>query len=126
LNIIQLNKILLFAHGTIMALALDRSRLEARADEVREAHQIERMRSEVMATLSHELRMPLSAIKGYATALMLDEVPWSETTRDGFLHQIVSACDDMESMVLDLLDSALIDVDQLKLERQRSLAICCA
>lgn len=102
----------------LLALAIDRSRLEARADAVREANQIERMRSEVMATLSHELRMPLSAIKGYATALMLDEIAWSEATRDGFLNQIVSACDDMESMVMDMLDSALIEVEQLKLERQ--------
>ena len=27
-----------------------------------------------MATLSHELRTPLAAIKGYSTALLLDEV----------------------------------------------------
>ena len=102
----------------LVALAIDRDQLKARADAVREIRQKERMRSEVMATLSHELRMPLSAIKGYATALMLDEIPWSEAKRDEFLSQIVEACDDMEGMVLDMLDSALIDVDQLKLELQ--------
>lgn len=102
----------------LVALAIEREQLEARADAVRDAQKAERMRSEVMATLSHELRMPLSAIKGYATALMLDEVPWSETQRDEFLHQIVGACDDMESMVLDMLDSALIEVEQFKIELQ--------
>lgn len=102
----------------LVALAIDRDRLKAHADAVREIQQKERLRSEVMATLSHELRMPLSAIKGYATALMLDEITWSEAKRDEFLRQIVGACDDMESMVLDMLDSALIDVEQLKLELQ--------
>jgi K+-sensing histidine kinase KdpD len=102
----------------LLALAIDRKRLEERANAVRDAQQAERMRSEVMATLSHELRMPLSAIKGYATALMLDEIPWSEIKRNEFLHQIVDSCDDMESMVLDMLDSALIEVDQLRLEWQ--------
>ena len=62
------------------------------------------MRSEVMATLSHELRMPLSAVKGYATALMLDDIPWSEVKRAEFLRHIVAACDDMEGMILDMLD----------------------
>ena len=102
----------------LVALAIEREQLEARADAMRDAQKVERMRSEVMATLSHELRMPLSAIKGYTTALMLDEIPWSETQRDEFLHQIVGACDDMESMVLDMLDSALIEVEQLKIELQ--------
>jgi K+-sensing histidine kinase KdpD len=102
----------------LLALAIERDQLETRADALRDAQQAERMRSEVMATLSHELRMPLSAIKGYATALMLDEIPWDETQRKEFLFQIVTACDDMESMVLDMLDSALIEVEQLKLEMQ--------
>jgi K+-sensing histidine kinase KdpD len=102
----------------LVALAVDRDRLEAHANAVRDARQAERMRSEIMATLSHELRMPLSAIKGFATALMLDEVSWSEAKRNEFLHQIVGACDDMESMVMDMLDSAMIEVEQLKLEWQ--------
>jgi K+-sensing histidine kinase KdpD len=102
----------------LVALAIDRDRLKAHEEAVRETRQKEQMRSEVMATLSHELRMPLSAIKGYATALMLDEIPWSEAKRAEFLRQIVAACDDMEGMILDMLDSALIDVEQLKLELQ--------
>jgi K+-sensing histidine kinase KdpD len=102
----------------LVALAIDRERLEARADAVRDAQQAERMRSQVMATLSHELRMPLSAIKGFATALMLEEIPWSDIKREEFLRQIVEACDDIEGMIADMLDSALIEVDQLKLELQ--------
>jgi K+-sensing histidine kinase KdpD len=102
----------------LVALAIDRDRLERHANAVRDARQADHMRSEVMATLSHELRMPLSAIKGYATALMLDEVPWSEAKRREFLRQIVGACDDMESMIVEMLDSAMIEVEQLKLEWQ--------
>jgi signal transduction histidine kinase len=102
----------------LVALAIDRDRLEARADAIREAQQAERMRSQVMATLSHELRLPLSAIKGFATALMLEEVPWSDAKRAEFLRQIVEACDDIEGMIRDMLDSALIEVEQLRLEPQ--------
>jgi K+-sensing histidine kinase KdpD len=102
----------------LIALRIDRERLQARADAVREARRADRMRSEVMATLSHELRMLLVTIKGYATALQLDEVAWSEAKRQEFLRLIEEACDDMESMIQDILDSSLIEVDQLNLERQ--------
>lgn len=102
----------------LIALAIDRTRLEAANEVGGEARQVERMRSEVMATLSHELRMPLSTIKGYTTAMQLDEIDWSEPKRAEFLHLIEEACDDMEGIITDILDSALIEVDRLNLEYQ--------
>jgi len=102
----------------LIALAIDRARLEAAAEAVRDAQKADRVRSEVMATLSHELRTPLAAIKGYSTALLLDEVEWSEAKRREFLHLIDEECDNLQSMTSDLLDSALIDVGQLAIEPQ--------
>jgi K+-sensing histidine kinase KdpD len=101
-----------------IAQAIDRARLEARADAVRETQRAEWMRSEIMATLSHELRMPLSTIKGYASALLLDELNWSFEKRTEFLHLIEDACDDMEGMIKDILDSSLIEVERLGIEPQ--------
>jgi K+-sensing histidine kinase KdpD len=102
----------------LIALAIDRSRLQTKADVIREASQAERLRSEVMAALSHQLRMPLSAIKGYSTALLLDEVEWSEEKKAEFLRYIDEECDSMQSMITELLDSSLIDVGQLSIEPQ--------
>jgi hypothetical protein len=100
------------------SLAIDRARLQTKADVIREASQAERLRSEVMAALSHQLRMPLSAIKGYATALLLEEVQWSEGKKAEFLRYIDEECDSMQSMITELLDSSLIDVGQLCIEPQ--------
>jgi K+-sensing histidine kinase KdpD len=100
----------------LIALSIDRARLEARADAVRASQQAERLRSEVMAALSHQLRMPLSAIKGYSTALLMDEITWSEEKRVEFLNLIDEECDSMQAMITELLDSSLIDVGQLNLE----------
>jgi len=102
----------------LIALAIERARLEAKADAIREARQADRLRSEVMATLSHQLRMPLSAIKGYTTALMLEDIHWSEAKRNEFLQLVDEECDSMQSMIKELLDSALIDVGQMSLELQ--------
>jgi len=103
----------------LIALAIDRERLKVRADAVREAQRNERMRSEIMATLSHELRMPLATIKGYATALLMDEVTWSETKRKDFLQLIEDSCNDMEGMIQDILDSSLIEVEELGIVRRQ-------
>jgi K+-sensing histidine kinase KdpD len=102
----------------LIALAIDRDRLASQADEVREERRAERMRSEVLATLSHELRMPLTAIQGYSSALLLDDVDWSEEKREKFLHMIEDESENMQTMLKDILDSSLIDVDQLIIERQ--------
>jgi signal transduction histidine kinase len=71
-----------------------------------------------MATLSHQLRMPLSSIKGYSTALLMDEIEWDQKNRSEFLNSIVEECDSMEAMITELLDSSLIDVGQLSIELQ--------
>jgi K+-sensing histidine kinase KdpD len=102
----------------LIALAIDRDRLASQADEIREERRAERMRSEVLATLSHELRMPLTAIQGYSSALLMDEVNWSEEKREKFLHMIEEESENMQTMLKDILDSSLIDVDQLIVERQ--------
>jgi signal transduction histidine kinase len=77
-----------------------------------------RIRSEWVETISHELGIPLTAIKGYATALLLDEVEWSLEKRQEFLQQIEDECNQMETLLSDLLNSTLIDMDELSLETQ--------
>jgi K+-sensing histidine kinase KdpD len=102
----------------LIALSIDRARLQTRADAIRVSNETERLRSEVMAALSHQLRMPLSAIKGYSTALLLDEVEWIDEKRNEFLNYIDEECDSMQAMINELLDSSLIDVGQLCIEPQ--------
>lgn len=102
----------------LIALAIDRDRLESESDAIRDAEQEDRLRAEVMATLSHELRTPLAAIKGYSTALLLDEIEWSKEKHNEFLMLIDEECDNLQTMIGDILDSSLIDVGQLVIELQ--------
>lgn len=102
----------------LIALAIDRARLGEEADEIRQAKEADRLRAEVMAALSHELRTPLAAIKGYSTALLMDEVAWPEEKRQEFLQLIDNECDNLQTMIGDILDSSLIDVGQLAVEPQ--------
>src|SRR5574341_1746042 len=102
----------------LIALAIDRARLEEEAEAIRDAEKVERLRSEVMASLSHELRTPLTAVKGYSTALLLDDIEWSEEKRREFLSLIDQECDNLQLMLSDLLDSSLIDIGQFAIVRE--------
>jgi K+-sensing histidine kinase KdpD len=100
----------------LIALAIDRVRLIEKAEAAREARESDHMRSELTATLSHELRLPLSAIKGYSTALLMPEVGWNEDKQKEFLTLIVEECEHMEGMLTDILDSSLIAMNQLSIQ----------
>jgi signal transduction histidine kinase len=102
----------------LIALAIDRARLEAEALTIQETKQVDRLRAEALAALSHELRTPLGSIKGYCTALLLDEISWPREKQQEFLQLIELECENMETMIQNMLDSALIDVGQLSLEYQ--------
>lgn len=102
----------------LMALAIDRGRLEESDEVVREVRRAERLRSEIMATLSHELRTPLAAIRGYATALMMEEIKWPKWKREQFLRLIDEECDNLQAMIGEILDSSLIDIGQLTIVPQ--------
>jgi signal transduction histidine kinase len=102
----------------LIGLAIRRAGLEEQADAERDAQQANRVRSEVMATLSHELRTPLAAIKGYSSALLLDEIDWPDEKRNEFLQMIDGECDNLQTMIGDILDSSLIDVGQFVIEQQ--------
>ena len=114
----EINLSLLYTIADLIALAIKHDRLAIQSDATRLSHQIERMRAELLATLSHELRIPLTTIQGYASALLLDEVEWSDEKRQQFLTQIETECQNMEGLLRDILDSSLEDIDQLTIDRQ--------
>ncbi len=104
------------AMADLMAIAIDYSRQVARADIIRQTREAEQLRSEMIATLSHELRMPLTTIKGYSTMLLMDEIKWEGGQINEYLRLIDEECDSMQTMIKGILDSSLIDANQLSIE----------
>ncbi|MBV9328307.1 MAG: HAMP domain-containing protein [Chloroflexi bacterium] len=83
-------------------------------DVTREA-EAERMRSALLATVSHELRSPLTAISGYADTLLQDG-PWDERTQREFLEVIALSAARLSGLVDNLLDAATLDAGVLRLQ----------
>lgn len=76
------------------------------------------LRSEVLAVLSHELSTPLAAIKGYVTAMLLEEVSWPDDKRRQFLQLIAEEVDNLQTMIAEILDTTRMEAGLLAIELQ--------
>ena len=76
----------------------------------------ERLRAEFLAMVSHELRMPLTSIRGAATVL-LDAAPDLDPAEMRQFHRIiVDRADHMRELIGDLLDVARIETGALPVD----------
>jgi K+-sensing histidine kinase KdpD len=64
------------------------------------------MWSEMLAGLSHDLRTPLSCIKGYITTLLREDVSWEPAAEKEFMNIIVEETEHIENLINNLLDSS--------------------
>ena len=77
--------------------------------------QADRMRAELLGTVSHELRSPLAVIKGYAATLLRHERRLSQEERHEYLLAIDGACDRLEVLVNQLLEMSQLETGALEL-----------
>ena len=82
-----------------------------------ERAKLERAKSEFVATASHELRSPLTSIKGFVELLQNSPEPMSERQRE-FVDIILKSTDRLTELVGDLLDVARIEADRVELTRR--------
>ena len=96
------------------ALALER--LEIQASELREAREAaeaaSRAKSQFIASVSHDMRTPLTAIIGYAH--LLEEGAGSSDQRSDWLSAVVANSEYMSAMIGNVLDMAAIESGQLQ------------
>ena len=95
---------------------LEDARLMAELQNVRALEKADRFQTELISTLAHEMRTPLTSIKGFSTALLMEEIAFTLETRQEFLEIIESECDVLTDLIHDLLESSIIDAGLLRLE----------
>src|SRR5579859_440393 len=75
----------------------------------------ELLQADVLGTVSHELRGPLTAIKGYATTLLRHERHLGREERHQFLQAIAEASDRLELIIERLLEVSELETGQVTL-----------
>ncbi|MFD7706087.1 DUF4118 domain-containing protein [Streptomyces sp. NPDC059786] len=94
----------LAAFAAQAAVVLDRRRLKSAADEARALAEGNRIRTALLAAVSHDLRTPLAGIKASVTSLRSADVEWSEDDQAELLAGIEDGADRLDHLVGNLLD----------------------
>ena len=102
----------------LFALSVEGARLRENAQSAQALSEANRLKAELISTLAHEMRTPLTSIKGYSTALLMEEVTFDPGTQREFLQFIDEECDVLQTLIHDLLESSIIDAGLLRLEPQ--------
>lgn len=84
--------------------------------DVSELKQIDRMRSDFVATVSHELRTPLTSILGFSKTLLREGVSFSPESRRSFLNEIVREGERLARLIEDVLSVSRIEAGSLQLD----------
>jgi PAS domain S-box-containing protein len=84
------------------------------------SHQVEvdRLKSEFVATVSHELRTPMTSIKGYVEVLLMGAAGALTETQTHFLQVVKTNTERLAVLVNDLLDISQIEAGRVKLSLQ--------
>lgn len=94
----------LAAFAAQAAVVLDRQRLRNEAQQARTLAEGNRIRTALLAAVSHDLRTPLAGIKAAVSSLRSDDVAWSEEDRAELLEGIEDGADRLDHLVGNLLD----------------------
>ncbi|EKX66381.1 sensor histidine kinase [Streptomyces ipomoeae] len=94
----------LAAFAAQSAVALERQRLQQEADQAKELAEGNRIRTALLAAVSHDLRTPLAGIKAAVSSLRSDDVEWSEEDQAELLEAIEEGADRLDHLVGNLLD----------------------
>ncbi|MFD3485930.1 DUF4118 domain-containing protein [Streptomyces sp. NPDC058665] len=94
----------LSAFAAQAAVVLDRQRLVGEAEDARRLAEGNRIRTALLAAVSHDLRTPLAAIKAAVTSLRSDDVEWSDEDHAELLEGIENGADRLDHLVGNLLD----------------------
>jgi signal transduction histidine kinase len=92
------------------AIAIENARLYQQAQAANQA------KTEFMSVASHELKIPMTSIKGYAKLLTLGTGGDLNDNQRKFLDIISANVDRMDRLVADLLDVSRIEAGRLRLE----------
>ncbi len=77
----------------------------------------ERDRAELVATVAHELRSPLTSVKGFTSTLLAKWERFTDEQRRLMLETVEADADRVTRLITELLDVARIDSGRLELHR---------
>jgi signal transduction histidine kinase len=106
------------ALAELIVINVDKIWLLNKTEQTKAVEEANRLKSELIAALAHDMRTPLASIKGYASAMLLDDVEWDDEATVEHLRIIDEEANELQTMIQDLLESSIIDAGLLQIERE--------
>jgi two-component system, OmpR family, sensor histidine kinase KdpD len=101
------------AFAAYAAAALEQQRLSAEAEAARPIAEADRMRTALLAAVSHDLRTPLASAKAAVTSLRSRDIRWAPQDRDELLATADESLDRLTRLVDNLLDMSRLQAGAL-------------
>jgi two-component system sensor histidine kinase KdpD len=96
------------------AAALDRDRLRTQAAQAEALAEGNRMRTALLAAVSHDLRTPLASIKASVSTLRQTDVQWTPADEAALLATIEQGADRLDALIGNLLDMSRLSSGSLQ------------
>jgi two-component system, OmpR family, sensor histidine kinase KdpD len=97
-----------------VAAGLDRDRLRTQAAQAEALAEGNRMRTALLAAVSHDLRTPLASIKASVSTLRQTDVEWTEADEAALLATIEQSADRLDALIGNLLDMTRLNTGGLQ------------
>jgi signal transduction histidine kinase len=110
----QLTARLLDGFAAQVAAALDRDRLRTQAAQAEALAEGNRMRTALLAAVSHDLRTPLASIKASVSTLRQTDVQWTPADEAALLATIEQGADRLDALIGNLLDMSRLSTGSLQ------------
>jgi two-component system, OmpR family, sensor histidine kinase KdpD len=101
------------AFAAYAGVALEQQRLSAEAEAARPIAEADRMRTALLAAVSHDLRTPLASAKAAVTSLRSPDIRWTDEDRDELLATADESLDRLTHLVDNLLDMSRLQAGAL-------------
>jgi two-component system, OmpR family, sensor histidine kinase KdpD len=101
------------AFAAYAAAALEQQRLSAAAEAARPIAEADRMRTALLAAVSHDLRSPLASAKAAITSLRSRDIEWAAEDHDELLATADESIDKLSHLVDNLLDMSRLQAGAL-------------
>lgn len=111
--LILLSAIAILLSGVIVYLAIRLSRVQSAS-----LRKMEERRSSFISIISHQLRTPLSVIRGYLEGLVTGDVGAVSDAQREYLNDALKVDRDTIELVNDYLNAVKLDAEKLQLNRQ--------
>ncbi|HMG64209.1 MAG TPA: ATP-binding protein, partial [Streptosporangiaceae bacterium] len=105
---------LLHGYAAQAAAALDRDRLRTQAAQAEALAEGNRMRTALLAAVSHDLRTPLASIKASVSTLRQTDVTWTPDDEAELLATIERSSDRLDALIGNLLDMSRLTAGSLQ------------